>query len=67
MIKDVKDIKLYHGERYGFAILIAEAWMNIINGLNKNLVEELKKELQDKTIVGEYCGNPDFQHLVKYE
>ena len=43
MIKEIKDIKLYHGERYGFAILIAEAWMNIINGLNKNLMEELKK------------------------
>ena len=26
----------------------------------------MKKDLVDKTIIGEYCGNPDYQHLVKY-
>jgi hypothetical protein len=32
----------------------------------KEDLEILKKELNGHTIVGEYCGNPDFQHLVKY-
>jgi hypothetical protein len=32
----------------------------------KEEIEALKAELKGRTIVGEYCGNPDFQHLVKY-
>lgn len=27
----------------------------------------MKRDLTGKTLVGEYCGNPDYQHLVKYE
>ena len=65
-VKEEGDVKLYKGERYGFAILIAHAWFNIIKNLDKNQIEELKKEMHGKTLVGEYCGNPDFQHLVKY-
>ncbi len=26
----------------------------------------MKQDLAGKTMIGEYCGNPDFQHLVKY-
>lgn len=66
MIKEMKDVKNYQGQRYGFAILIAQAWLQIVSNLNKNQVQELKKELVGKTMIGEYCGNPDFQHLVKY-
>lgn len=29
-VKNQNDIKLYKGERYGFAILIANAWFKII-------------------------------------
>ena len=28
---------------------------------------ELKRELAGKTIIGEYIGHPDFQHLVRYK
>ena len=66
LVKDAKDLKLYQGERYGFALLIAEAWFGIVDKLNKNQIQELKKDLTGHTIIGEYCGNPDFQHLVKY-
>ena len=65
-VKDANDIKLYKGERYGFSILIAEAWFNILKELPKPQLEALKKDLHGKTLVGEYCGNPEFQHLVKY-
>ena len=30
-------------------------------------VECLKEDLKNKTLVGEYCGNPNHQHLIKYE
>ncbi len=34
--------------------------------MGKKQLEALKDELAGKTMVGEYCGNPEFQHLVKY-
>lgn len=32
------DLKYYKGERYGFAILIAQAWFKILEKLNKQQV-----------------------------
>ena len=66
MVSDVTDIKLYKEERYQFAILMAYAWFNILKDKKKDEIELLKKDLNGHTIIGEYCGNPDFQHLVKY-
>jgi len=65
-VKTVDDIKRYDGDRYSFAKLMAHTWFDIIKEKKKNEIENLKINLQGKTIVGEYCGNPDFQHLVKY-
>ena len=65
-VKDPVDLKLYQGERYGFAKLIASTWFELLKNRKKNDIEELKKDLTDRALVGEYCGNPDFQHLVKY-
>jgi hypothetical protein len=33
------DIKLYEGERYGFASLIARTWFNLIAGFKKDQIE----------------------------
>ena len=38
----------------------------MIKEKNKAEIEKLKEVLNGRTIVGEYCGNPEFQHLVKY-
>jgi len=65
-LQSPEDIKRYDGERYSFAKLMAETWFNILKGKNKNEIQELKQALIGRTIIGEYCGNPDFQHLVKY-
>jgi hypothetical protein len=65
-VKDPAYINLYKGERYQFAILIAQTWFHLLREKNKNQIDELKKDLSNKTLIGEYCGNPDFQHLVKY-
>lgn len=45
---------------------MAATWLNIIKDKKKEELEKLKAELKGKTIVGEYCGNPEYQHLVKY-
>lgn len=66
LVKEPADIKAYEGERYGFAALIARTWFDLIAGFKKDQLQELKQDLTGKTLVGEYCGNPDYQHLVKY-
>ena len=42
--------------RYAFAILIAKAWFDILENKVDD-VDQLKKEMTGKTLVGEYCGN----------
>ncbi|KAL4471704.1 hypothetical protein ABPG74_008597 [Tetrahymena malaccensis] len=65
------DIDLYTKDRFGFAKLIAQVWFNILEKIHKEQgdekVEAIKQDLSDQTMVGEYCGNQDYQHLVKYE
>lgn len=56
-------------QRFKFPLLMAESWFNLLNNLKKKnpLIEfDLKKELNEKTLIGEYCGNLNHQHLVKY-
>jgi len=65
-VKDAADIKTYQGERYGFAALIAKTWFELLKGKNKDQIAELKQDLTGRALVGEYCGNPEYQHLVKY-
>lgn len=65
-VREPADIKAYKEERYQFAVLMAEAWFAILADHKAEDIEKLKADLRGKTLVGEYCGNPDFQHLVKY-
>ena len=50
--------------------MMAECWFRILEekGITKNKreYESLKNELTNRTIIGEYVGNPDNQHVVKY-
>lgn len=65
-VKELTDIKAYQGERYGFAALMAHTWFELLKGKNKDQIAELKQDLTGRALVGEYCGNPEYQHLVKY-
>lgn len=51
--------------RFHFVKIIAEEWFNIIEKIPN--IEELQKDLEGRTLVGEYCGNEKYQHLVKYD
>lgn len=64
--KDVEEYRKYGDTRYAFAVLIADAWFEILK-IKVPDVEALKKELDGKTLIGEYCGNPKHQHLVAYK
>ena len=45
---------------------MAHAWFDIIEKKDKKQMQQLKDDMAGKSLVGEYCGNPDYQHLVKY-
>lgn len=77
MAEKLEDVvnKAYYSQsrqsRYFFAILMAKEWFKILEEMakqkdGKQLVGHLKTELSGRTLVGEYIGNPEFQHLVKY-
>jgi hypothetical protein len=57
----------YSTSRHGFAVLIAEEWFNMLETLPEPRHRELKSCLETRTLVGEYVGHPDHQHLVKYK
>ncbi|CAI2366007.1 unnamed protein product [Moneuplotes crassus] len=54
--------------RFQFSKLIANCWFDKLeeieaNGIN---VEDLKKDIDGKTLIGEYCGDPNHVHLIFY-
>ena len=54
-------------ERYSFAIEIAQTWFKRLKHLEtEGRLEEFKKVIANKTMVGESVGNQEHQHLVSY-
>ncbi|OMJ89767.1 hypothetical protein SteCoe_8037 [Stentor coeruleus] len=63
-----EDIKDHYKElRFNFAKLIAEMWFSILKLIDQDKIESLKIILSEATLVGEYVGNPDCQHIVQYK
>jgi hypothetical protein len=58
---------LYTSDRFHFAKLMAHAWFDILSALPGKIQTSLKEKLSAKTLIGEYVGNQDYQHLVKYQ
>lgn len=66
-IRNQDDLEAYrqlNEGRYAFAILIAETWLKLLKKVKNH--DDLKKDLTGRAIIGEYCGNPNHQHLVSY-
>ena len=61
------DVNFYNADRYHFARLMGFAWFDILKKMDHHLLIDLKKDLTDKTLIGEYVGNQSYQHIVKYE
>lgn len=65
---DLNKYDVNTGSRYAYAVQIANCWFKTISSLgrkNKSLAK-LQEALSGKTLVGEYVGHPDNQHLVRY-
>ncbi|CAD8108582.1 unnamed protein product [Paramecium primaurelia] len=57
------DLNQYNHLRHTWAKLIAKQWLEIIKQQN---YDDLKSFLNQHTLIGEYCGNPNYQHITKY-
>ncbi len=64
LCRNEEDISLYKDKRNAFSNIIAESWFKFYNLSTKK--EQIKELLENHTLVGEYTGHPDHQHLVKY-
>lgn len=67
LVSSKADINEYKEERHYYAKLIAKTWLDFLETKTPNEIKELKEILAEHTFVGEYCGNMDLQHIVKYE
>lgn len=52
--------------RYSFAVEMAETWFKKLDEMGPKVRKELQNALDGQTLVGEYIGSDDHQHLVKY-
>ena len=68
LVRSEEDIDLYLKDRFQYAKLIAHAWFMILERIeHKNAdINALKFFLKKHTLIGEYVGNPDCQHLIQY-
>jgi hypothetical protein len=64
VVSDPSEIDDFHNDRYKFTKSIAAQWFSILRTV-KN-VENLKRYLNGRTLVGEYIGNQQFKHIVSY-
>jgi len=60
------NLKEYQKRRFDFAVLIAQQWFTILEKLSSDQLKELKQDISGKTLVGEYVGNPELQHMIEY-
>lgn len=70
LVRNREDIAIYRDsedkDRYRFAMEMAEVWFNKLDTMTEKIKEQLRKELNGITMVGEYIGSQEHQHLVKY-
>ena len=68
--KQHADDRRYDSPRYSFAREMAHVWFDKLEQIKRDrgaaALDELKADLENKTLVGEYIGSQEHQHLVKY-
>jgi hypothetical protein len=63
------DINRNNSDRFVFAKEMAHVWFDILEDLEKGekgTLAKLKADLNGNTLIGEYIGAKEHQHLVKY-
>ena len=63
-------VAMYQADRFGFAKEMAHVWFDILEKLERDhgraKLDELVSDLTGNTLIGEYIGSDQHQHLVKY-
>lgn len=56
------------GSRFKYVLMIARCWFKIIKDLERmNMsIAKLQTALSSKTLIGEYVGHKNLQHIMKY-
>ena len=52
--------------RYNIAFQIGLCWFDILDNKKEEEVIEIKKNMNNKTFCGEYCGNQYHEHLIRH-
>lgn len=52
--------------RYAFAQEMARAWFKMTKKMSKEQLRKLQEDMDGHTLIGEYIGSQEHQHLVKY-
>lgn len=65
--RSAKDLELYPEEsRYFIARSIGLCWFGYLSNMDETIVNALKEELTNKTMVGDYVGNSKLINLIRY-
>ena len=65
--KSRADLEKYkENTRFNFAYLIGVTFFEILESRNISQ-KNLKDDIKNMTLVGEYCGNPQHVHLIDYK
>lgn len=60
LFRTQQDIDKYKGAmRYDFAAEMAQVWLQIVCKMPPTSQKELKRDLSDKTLIGEYIGSQE--------
>eukprot|EP00347_Sterkiella_histriomuscorum_P012943 403366623 len=65
--RNIDDLHYYKDYRFQYATLMGLYWLKFIQNYREIQLEELKKDLQYKTLIGEYVSNKGYQHIIKYD
>ena len=67
LLRTTADLVQYSGERYEYALMIGQAWLEkVLPAAGSENLDKIKQLFSRYTAVGEYCGHPSLQHLVRY-
>jgi hypothetical protein len=71
LARNMADVDLYPNDQCLFAKEIANCFFRrleeISTGGNEAVIREIEKDFSNRTLVGEYVGNPVHQHMVLYK
>ena len=65
IVKNQDELEDYLEKRYEYANKIAKTWFRMLDSIRD--LNGFINWINEKTMIGEYVGNPDCQHIVKYQ